>query len=71
MRISTLAALSAATVLALAAPAFAAAPLSAKQGNSACGKSPRTVFCANRSFDPKPLKGTPIPFELGSGKKDG
>lgn len=71
MRIPTLAALSALALLTCAAPVLAAGTLSAKQGNSACGKSPRTVFCANRGFDPKPLKDTPVPFELGSGKKEG
>ena len=57
-------------LVAAAASAPAAGPLSAKQGNSACGKAPRTVFCANRGFDPKPLKDTPVPFVLGSGKKE-
>jgi hypothetical protein len=68
MRLLSLAAL---VLVAAAMPASAAGSLSAKQGNSACGKSPRTVFCANRGFDAKPLNDTPVPFVLGSGKKSG
>jgi hypothetical protein len=42
-----------------------------KSTNTACGRAMRTDMCKMRSFDPKPDTKTPIPYELGSGKKDG
>ena len=60
--------------LALVAPASAAGPAPAggmKMTSGACGKAPRWDQCKLRSFDAKPDTKTPIPFELGSGKKDG
>ncbi|MEJ1934339.1 hypothetical protein WDZ92_29430 [Nostoc sp. NIES-2111] len=60
--------------LGLAVPALAAGPAPAggmKMTSGACGKAPRWDQCKLRSFDAKPDTKTPVPFELGSGKKDG
>jgi hypothetical protein len=59
--------------LGLSVPAFAAGPAPAggmKMTSGACGKAPRWDQCKMRSYDPKPDTKTPIPYELGSGKKD-
>lgn len=52
----------------LVVPASAASYM--KTSNGGCGKAPRTLQCQLRSFDPKPDTKTPIPYVLGSGKKD-
>jgi hypothetical protein len=59
--------------LGLAAPSLAAAPVAGgmKMTSGACGKTPRWDQCKFRSFDPKFDTKTPIPYQLGSGKKSG